>query len=72
MANPSTLRRRKRKSASPGRARPGKSLRPLNEKLLDWLDSWPGTPGDRGEDWWSEFEADLGNNRATFYLPPAP
>jgi hypothetical protein len=41
-------------------------LRAQNKKLLRWLDSWLATPDDRGEKWWSEFEADLKGQDLSF------
>ena len=40
-------------------------IRPRNQMLLKWLDSWLATPDDRGEEWWKEFEADLEKRRLT-------
>jgi len=61
---------------SENRDQPGKRrgsaesrLRPQNKKLLRWLDSWLATPDDRGEAWWSEFEADLEDQRRMGFGP---
>ena len=67
MADTADLRKPKPDSASRGPARAGRSLRSQNRKLLRWLDTWLATPDDRGENWWSEFEADLRRNRVTFH-----
>jgi hypothetical protein len=54
---------RKPKSAAARRRRDARRLRPQNMKLLRWLDSWLATPDDRGETWWTEFQADLQGHR---------
>ena len=57
---------RKPKSVAARRRRERPHLRPQNEKLLRWLDSWLATPDDQGETWWTEFQADLQGQRVTF------
>ena len=69
MANTVGMPKRKAKMASGSPARAGRALRPQNRKLLRWLDSWLATPDDRGENWWSEFEADLMRNPVTLRFP---
>jgi len=66
MANASTLRKQQSKPAASGAGRPTSHLRPQNQKLLKWLDSWLATPDDRGEKWWNGFEDDLRNQRTAF------
>ncbi len=66
MANPTTLRKSKPKWSAQGSGEIEVGLRAQNKKLLRWLDSWLATPDDRGEKWWSEFEADLEAQTVTF------
>ncbi len=66
MATATTLRKRKSRSTPARRGSAETRLRPENKKLLRWLDSWLGTPDDRGEAWWTEFEADLHDRPVTF------
>jgi hypothetical protein len=66
MANAPTLRKRQSKSTASGVGRPNVRLRPQNQKLLNWLDSWLATPDDRGEKWWKGFEDNVLNHRSTF------
>ena len=34
--------------------------------LLRWLDSWLATPDNRGEAWWTEFQADIQSHPVAF------
>ena len=64
MASSTTLR--KPKVPATRRRREASHLRPQNQKLLRWLDSWQAAPDDLSEAWWKEFEADLEAHRVTF------
>jgi hypothetical protein len=57
---------RKAKSPASRRRRGTPRLRPRNKKLLRWLDSWLATPNDRGEAWWTEFQADVQSHPVAF------
>jgi hypothetical protein len=57
---------RKPKSTASRRRRGTPRLRPQNKKLLRWLDSWLATPDDRGESWWTEFQADVRSHPVAF------
>jgi hypothetical protein len=66
VATATTLRKRKSKSAAARQGGEETRLRPENKRLLRWLDSWLSAPDDRGEAWWTEFEADLQDRPVTF------
>ena len=64
MATAMTLR--KPKSTASRRRRGTPRLRPQNKRLLRWLDSWLATPDDRGESWWTEFQAEVQSHPVAF------
>src|SRR3972149_9171270 len=41
-------------------------IRPENRRALALLDEWMSAPDDLGEDWWAEFEKELGEHRLAF------